>query len=262
MLEIQAKRAYAEGGNRSLRTAARLLDDILRRKSLSGQATDVRLLLYSVQVNRELNQLGLAFSQLDQALESVPNEPTLLQNKLQILVLKRDWEQVLSLGQAMMDAEINFEASANAVQMAQDALEGRVTTSPLALEVQAILRRYDDGDREESLREMKAVYERDPQQFVVVVSYVRMLLVEEQRSLALEILDALKSLTPASRRPSVSFESPPVHPIQSRPLFFSIRMKLSKIQQQGRSPYFVTSSLCKPTQTQTDDLELAERVEK
>ena len=196
LLEIQAKRAYAEGGNRSLRTAARLLDDILRRKSLSGQATDVRLLLYSVQVNRELNQLGLALSQLDQALESVPNEPTLLQNKLQILVLKRDWEQVLSLGQAMMEAEINFEASANAVQMAQDALEGRVTTSPLALEVQAILRRYDDGDREESLREMKAVYERDPQQFIVVVSYVRMLLVEEQRPLALEILDAFEISNP------------------------------------------------------------------
>ena len=86
----------------------------------------MRLLLYSVQVNRELNQLGLALSQLDQALESVPNEPTLLQNKLQILVLKRDWEQVLLLGQAMMDAEINVEASADAVQMAQDALEGRV----------------------------------------------------------------------------------------------------------------------------------------
>ena len=78
-----------------------------------------------MQVNRELNQLGLALSQLDQALESVPNEPTLLQNKLQILVLKRDWEQVLLLGQAMMDAGINVEASADAVQVAQDALEGR-----------------------------------------------------------------------------------------------------------------------------------------
>ena len=131
LLEIEAKRAYAEGSSRSLRNAARLLDDILRRKSLSGEATDVRLLLYSVQVNRELNQLGLALSQLNQALESVPNEPTLLQNKLQILVLKRDWEEVLSLGQSMMDAEINFEASANAVQMAKDALEGRVTASPL-----------------------------------------------------------------------------------------------------------------------------------
>ena len=196
LLEIQAKRAYAEGGNRNLRTAARLLDDILRRKSLSGQATDVRLLLYSVQVNRELNQLGLALSQLDQALESVPNEPTLLQNKLQILVLKRDWEQVLLLGQAMMDAEMNVEASAEAVQMAQDALEGRATTSPLALEVQAILRRYDDGDREESLREMKAVYERESQAFIVVVSYVRMLIVEEQKALALEILDAFDTSNP------------------------------------------------------------------
>ena len=196
LLEIQAKRAYAKGDNRNLRTAARLLDDILRRKALSGQATDVRLLLYSVQVNRELNQLGLALSQLDQALESVPNEPTLLKNKLQILVLKRDWEQVLSLGQAMMEAEINFEASANAVQMAQDALEGRVTTSPLALEVQAILRRYDDGDREESLREMKAVYERESQEFIVVVSYVRMLIVEEQKALALEILNAFDTSNP------------------------------------------------------------------
>ena len=193
LLEMRAKQAYAEGTNRSLRTAARLLDDILRRKSLSGQAADVRLLLYSVQVNRELNQLGLALSQLDQALESVPNEPTLLQNKLQILVLKRDWEQVLALGQAMMDAEINFEASANAVQAAQDALEGKVTTSPLALEVQAILRRYDDGEREESLREMKAIYEREPQEFIVVVSYVRMLIVEEQKSLALEVLDAFET---------------------------------------------------------------------
>ncbi|MEC8114347.1 MAG: tetratricopeptide repeat protein, partial [Planctomycetota bacterium] len=196
LLEIQAKRAYAEGGNRSLRTAARLLDDILRRKSLSGQPADVRLLLYSVQVNRELNQLGLALSQLDQALESVPNEPTLLQNKLQILVLKRDWEQVLMLGQAMMDAEINFEASANAVQMAQDALEGKVRTSPLALEVQSILQRYDDGEREESLREMKAVYERESQEFIVVISYVRMLIVEEQKPLALEILNAFDTSNP------------------------------------------------------------------
>ena len=40
-------------------------------------------------------------------------------------------------------------------------LKEESTTSPLALEVQAILRRYDDGDREESLREMKAVYERE-----------------------------------------------------------------------------------------------------
>ena len=156
----------------------------------------MRLLLYSVQVNRELNQLGLALSQLDQALESVPNEPTLLQNKLQILVLKRDWEQVLLLGQAMMDAEINFEASADAVQVAQDALEGRTTTSPLALEIQAILRRYDDGDREESLREMKAVYERESQAFIVVVSYVRMLIVEEQKALAVEILDAFDTSNP------------------------------------------------------------------
>ena len=169
LLEMQAKRAYAEGGNRSLRTAATLLDDILRRKSLSGQPTDVRLLLYSVQVNRELNQLGLALSQLDQALESVPNEPTLLQNKLQILVLKRDWEQVLSLGQSMMDAEINFEASANAVQLAQDALEGKVRTSPLATEVQELLQRYDDGDRDGSLREMRAIYEREPQEFVCLL---------------------------------------------------------------------------------------------
>ena len=248
LLEIQAKRAYAEGGNRSLRTAARLLDDILRRKSLSGQATDVRLLLYSVQVNRELNQLGLALSQLDQALESVPNEPTLLQNKLQILVLKRDWEQVLSLGQAMMEAEINFEASANAVQMAQDALEGRVTTSPLALEVQAILRRYDDGDREESLREMKAVYEREPQQFVVVVSYVRMLLVEEQRSLALEILDAFEISNPrveeAIRQLRVTASTS--DPIEAIVLFH--KDEIEQNPQPGRSPYFVTSSLCKPTQ--------------
>ena len=196
LLEIQAKRAYAEGSNRSLRAAATLLDDILRRKSLSGEPADVRLLLYSVQVNRELNQLGLALRQLDQALESVPNEPTLLQNKLQILVLKRDWEQVLDLGQAMMDAEINFEASSNAVQMAQDALEGKVRTSPLALEVQSILRRYDDGQREESLREMKALYEREPQEFVVAVSYVRILIIEKQQSLALEILDAFNPSNP------------------------------------------------------------------
>ena len=191
LLEIQAKRAYAEGSNRSLRTAARLLDDILRRKSLSGQATDVRLLLYSVQVNRDLNQLGLALSQLDQALESVPNEPTLLQNKLQILALKRDWEQVLSLGQAMMDAEINFEASANAVQMAQNALEGRVTVSPLAMEIQAIFSRYEDGQRAEALSEMKALYERDSQEFAVAASYARMLIVEDQQPLALEVLDAI-----------------------------------------------------------------------
>ena len=196
LLEIEAKRAYAEGSSRSLRNAARLLDDILRRKSLSGEPADVRLLLYSVQVNRELNQLGLALSQLNQALESVPNEPTLLQNKLQILVLKRDWEQVLSLGQSMMDAEINFEASANAVQMAKDALEGRVTASPLAIEVQAVLRRYDEGQREESLREMKSIFDRNPQEFVVVVSYVRMLIVEDQKPLALDILDAFDTTNP------------------------------------------------------------------
>ena len=196
LLEIEAKRAYAEGSSRSLRSAARLLDDILRRKSLSGEPADVRLLLYSVQVNRELNQLGLALSQLNQALESVPNEPTLLQNKLQILVLKRDWEQVLSLGQSMMDAEINFEASANAVQMAKDALEGRVTASTLAIEVQAVLRSYDEGQREESLREMKSIFDRNPQEFVVVVSYVRMLIVEDQKPLALDILDAFDTTNP------------------------------------------------------------------
>ena len=188
LLEMQAKRAYAEGSKRSLRTAATLLDDILRRKSLSGQPADVRLLLYSVQVNRELNQLGLALSQLDQALESVPNEPTLLQNKLQILVLKRDWEQVLALGQSMMDADINFEASSDAVQAAQDALEGKVRTSPLASEVQELSQRYDEGDRD-SLREMKAIYDREPQEFIVVFSYVRMLILEDQKPLALEILD-------------------------------------------------------------------------
>ena len=89
-----------------------------------------------------------------------------------------------------MDAEINFEASANAVQLAQDALEGKVRTSPLATEVQELLQRYDDGDRDGSLREMRAIYEREPQEFVVVVSYVRMLIVEDQKPLALEILDA------------------------------------------------------------------------
>ena len=184
------------GGNCNLRTAARLLDDILRRKSLSGEATDVRLLLYSVQVNRELNQLGLA-RQLDQALESVPNELTLLQNKLQILVLKRDWEQVLLLGQAMMDAEINVEASADAVQMAQDALEGRTTTSPLPLEIQAILRApRDDGDCEEITVNESRFTERESQAFIVVVSYVRMLIVEEQKALAVEILDAFDTSNP------------------------------------------------------------------
>ena len=192
--------------------------------------------------------VGTGVESVGSSLESVPNEPTLLQNKLQILVLKRDWEQVLSLGQAMMEAEINFEASANAVQMAQDALEGRVTTSPLALEVQAILRRYDDGDREESLREMKAVYERDPQQFVVVVSYVRMLLVEEQRSLALEILDAFEISNPrveeAIRQLRVTASTS--DPIEAIVLFHKDEMEQNP--QQGRSPYFVTSSLCKPTQ--------------
>ena len=262
LLEIQAKRAYAEGGNRSLRTAARLLDDILRRKSLSGQATDVRLLLYSVQVNRELNQLGLALSQLDQALESVPNEPTLLQNKLQILVLKRDWEQVLSLGQAMMEAEINFEASADAVQRAKDALEGRVTASPLALEVQAILRRYDDGDREESLREMKAVYERDPQEFIVVVSYVRMLLVEEQRPLALEILDAFEISNPrveeAIRELRVTASTS--DPIEAIVLFHKDEME----QNPATGAVSVLRDLIslQANATQADDLELVERVEK
>lgn len=196
LLEIEAKRAYAEGGNRSLRNAARLLDDILRRKSLSGEPTDVRLLLYSVQVNRELNQLGLALSQLNQAIESVPNDPTLLKNKLQILVLKRDWEQVLSLAQSMMDAEIHFEDSANAVQRAQDALEGRVTATPLEIDVQAVLRRYNDGQREESLREMKSLFDRNPEEFVVVVPYVRMLIVEDQKPLALDILDAFDATNP------------------------------------------------------------------
>ena len=160
-----------------------------------------------------------------------------------------------------MEAEINFEASANAVQMAQDALEGRVTTSPLALEVQAILRRYDDGDREESLREMKAVYERDPQQFVVVVSYVRMLLVEEQRPLALEILDAFEISNPrveeAIRQLRVTASTS--DPIEAIVLFHKDEMEQNP--QQGRSPYFVTSSL-QANATQADDLELAERIEK
>ena len=75
-------------------------------------------------------------------------------------------------------------------------LKEESTTSPLALEIQAILRRYDDGDREESLREMKAVYERESQAFIVVVSYVRMLIVEEQKALAVEILDAFDTSNP------------------------------------------------------------------
>ena len=92
LLEMQAKRAYAEGSNRSLRTAATLLDDILRRKSLSGQPTDVRLVVFGTgQPRTEPVGTGLV-SWIK--LESVPNESTLLQNKLQILVLKRDWEQV------------------------------------------------------------------------------------------------------------------------------------------------------------------------
>ena len=196
LLEIQAKRAYAEGGQRSLRTAAKLLDDVLQRKSLAGAPTDIRLLLYSVQVNRELDQLGLALTQLDEALESVPNEPTLLRNKLQILVLSREWEQVLLLGQAMLDAGIDSEGSSQAIEMAQNALAGRSTSSPLAIEVQALLKRYDAGEREDALREMKAIYDREPQELGVTVSYVRMLIAEDQKSLALEILDDFEPSNP------------------------------------------------------------------
>ena len=261
LLEMQAKRAYAEGSNRSLRTAATLLDDILRRKSLSGQPTDVRLLLYSVQVNRELNQLGLALSQLDQALESVPNEPTLLQNKLQILVLKRDWEQVLSLGQSMMDAEINFEASANAVQLAQDALEGKVRTSPLATEVQELLQRYDDGDRDGSLREMRAIYEREPQEFVVVVSYVRMLIVEDQKPLALEILDAF---VPSNQRIEDAIRELRVTASTSDPIEAIVLFHSDDLEQNpaaGAVSILRDLISFKANANQTDDLELAERIE-
>lgn len=195
-LEIKAKEAYARNTKQSLRESAKIFDDILRSQNLAGGAPNVRLLLYSVQVNRELDQIGLALRQLDQALDQVPNEPTLLQNKLQLLILNREWENVVALGQAMVDADIVADIAFEAIQGAKDALNGGGPSSPLETQVRDVALRFDSGEYENALLEMSDLYSRFPEEFRVVNTYVRMLVANNQNERALEVMDGFASSSP------------------------------------------------------------------
>ena len=116
-----------------------------------------------------------------------------------------------------------------------------------------------DAGREDSLVEMKSVYKG--QAFVVVVSYARMLIAEEQKTLAIEILDGYESTNPRTEAAirELRVVATTTDPIERIDLFRAAEVEENPAA--GSVAILRDLLILKATADRSGDLELVSRIE-